>query len=129
LDFVCNVFIITRILLQFNTPLATLLSTGFFVDNWAKGCSNNLYWELWPMATTFIPVLNHLRMVFPKRHASSTENCFKKCKILSQSAIKPVFLFLFLLSKFFPFQKTLGEFRIIFELTELNKNLRFISYG
>ena len=105
----------------------------FFVDNWAKVCSNNFILRIVANGYKLQFISKPSQDSFSPRVMSkfTTEICFKNVKkFLSQGAIKPVsFSSCSYFSNIFPVpKKTLGEFRIIFDLSDLNKHLRKIHF-
>ena len=116
-----------------NRPKGSAARLPFFVDNWAKVCSNNFILRIvaYGYKLQFISKPSQNGFVPRVMSSSSTEICFKNVKkFLSQGAIKPVsFSSCSFFSNIFPVpKKSLGEFRIIFDLADLNKHLRKIHF-
>ena len=114
-------------------PEGSAARLPFFLDNWAKVCSNNFILRIvafgYKLQFISVPARNHYS---PRdMSASSLLVCSSKVKeFLDQGAVLSVSSqACSYVSHIFPVpKKTLGEFRIIFDLTELNKFIRKVHF-
>ena len=116
-----------------NRPKGSAARLPFFVDNWAKVCSNNFILRIVAEGYKLQFISNPIQTSFNPRDmsASSLAICYDKSRefldtgaIISVSPESCEYI-----SHIFPVpKKTLGEFRIIFDLTSLNKYIRKVRF-
>ena len=114
-------------------PPGSAARLPYFVDNWAKVCSNKFILRIvaegYKLQFITIPYQSDF---IPRSMSSSSQTiCYSKvCEFLSDGAVLSVSPHACsFISYIFPVpKKTLGEFRIIFDLTELNKFIRKVHF-
>ena len=123
----------TRQTLHTTKPKGTAARLPYFVHNWAKVCSNNFILRIVAEGykLQFISTPSQINFTQRDMSASSLKICNSKVKVFSiQGAVIPVSLKdCKYISHIFPVpKKAVGEYRIIFDLTELNKFIRKIHF-
>ena len=116
-----------------NKPKGSAARLPYFIDNWAKVCSNNFILRIVAEGYKLQFISDPVQPSFFPRDMSSTSLniCNEKaCEFLDTGAIISVSSHSCkFISYIFPVpKKTLGEFRIIFDLTLLNKFIRKVRF-
>ena len=114
-------------------PKSTAARLPCFIHNWAKVCSNNFILRIVAKGYKIQFISRPIQNNFSQRDmsASSLKICSNKVKeFCHQGAVIPVSLkSCKYISYIFPVpKKAMGEFRIIFDLSELNKFIRKVHF-